>query len=54
MGGDKNSRDVLVSVLKRVLKSVANDKELFGRLLKSFRHRLDLVKEAGGKSIKKY
>ena len=36
------------------LKSEESDKELFVRLLKSFRTRLDLVKEAGGKSIKKY
>ena len=36
------------------LKSVENDQELFVNLLKSFRKRLDLVKEADGKSIKKY
>ena len=52
--GDRSSRDVLVRVLKKALKSVENDTELFQRLLKSFRKRLDLVGEAKGKSIKKY
>ena len=51
---DRNSSDTLVRVLKCALKSIENDRALFVRLLKSFRHRLDLVKEANGKSIKKY
>ena len=52
--GERNSREVLVRVLKKTLKSVEKDVSLFERLLKSFRMRLTLVGEAGGKSIKKY
>ena len=52
--GDRNSRGVLIQALETALRSVENDTELFEKLLKSFRHRLDLVKAADGKSIKKY
>ena len=52
--GERYSRDTLVRVLKKTLKSLENDTQLFGNLLRSFRRRLDLVAEADGKSIKKY
>ena len=37
--------------MKKVLKDMENDTELFRKLLTSFRRRLDLVGEAKGKSI---
>ena len=52
--GDRNSRATLMRVLKSVLKEMENDTELFTSLLKSFHHRLQLVRDAQGKSIKQY
>jgi len=50
-GEGRNSRDNLVRVLTEVLRGMEFETELFGKLLRSFRTRLDLVKEADGKQI---
>ena len=52
--GNRNTRETLIRVLKSVLKEMENDTELFTNLLKSFHHRVQLVREANGKSIKQY
>ena len=48
------TRDLLVETTTAVLEDLKTDRALFRNLLRSFRHRLDLVKAAGGKNIDKY
>ena len=47
-------RDMLVETTTEVLDALKADRTLFKNLLRSFRHRLDLVKPSGGKNIDKY
>ena len=48
------TRELLVETTTAVLEDLKTDRALFRNLLRSFRHRLDLVKPAGGKNIDKY
>ena len=47
-------RELLVKTVTEVLEGLKTNTELFKKLLRSFRHRLDLVKAAGGKNIGRY
>ena len=51
---EKNPYDFLVDTIKDVLEGMKGDRTLFRNLLKSFRHRLDLVKVENGGPIHKY
>ena len=47
-------RDLLLETTTKVLEDLKTYRNLFKKLLRSFRRRLDLVKAAGGKNIDNY
>ena len=47
-------RDLLLETTTKVLEDLKTYRNLFRKLLHSFRRRLDLVKAAGGKNIGNY
>jgi len=51
---NRNSRETLINVLTNVLSDMEEDTELFCKLLRSFKHRMELLRQVGGKRIKKY
>ena len=48
------TREDLVRAVTKTLRRLERNTTLFTNLLRSFRHRLDLVKAAGGKNIDGY
>ena len=52
--GEQNNREGLVRIIINELEELKGEQELFQKLLKLFRTRLNLMKAADGKYIKKY